>query len=124
MDNLTDKQRLFIQSYLANGFNATQAALEAGYSTQTAYAIASENLKKPEIRAAIDAEIDFILANKKELTKKVVDKYADIAFEKKDASDGNRIRACDGLAKYLGMHNSGDVGSGLTELLKGLKEIK
>ncbi len=124
MDNLTDKQRLFIQSYLANGFNATRAALEAGYSTQTAYAIASENLKKPEIRAAIDAEIDFILANKKELTKKVVDKYADIAFEKKDASDGNRIRACDGLAKYLGMHNSGDVGSGLTELLKGLKEIK
>jgi phage terminase small subunit len=124
MDNLTDKQRLFIQNYLSNGFNATKAALDAGYSENTAYSIASENLRKPEIRSAIDAELDFILANKKELTKKVVDKYAEIAFDKDDSSDGNRIRACDGLAKYLGMHNSGDVGSGLSELLKGLKEIK
>lgn len=124
MDNLTDKQRIFIQNYLSNGFNATKAALDAGYSENTAYSIASENLRKPEIRSAIDAELDFILANKKELTKKVVDKYAEIAFDKDDSSDGNRIRACDGLAKYLGMHNSGDVGSGLSELLKGLKEIK
>lgn len=124
MDDLTDKQKLFIQNYLSNGFNATQAAIAAGYSENTAGIIGFENLKKPNIRAAIDAEIDALLANRKELTKKVIDKYSEIAFDKDDASDGNRIRACDGLARYLGMNTSGDVGSGLSELLKSLKEIK
>lgn len=125
MDNLTDKQRLFIQNYLSNGFNATKAYMDA---YECDYNTANTNgprlLVNASIRTVIDAEIDSLLANKKELTKKVVDKYAEIAFDKDDSSDGNRIRACDGLAKYLGMHNSGDVGSGLSELLKGLKEIK
>lgn len=120
-EHLTTKQQLFIQAYLSNGFNATQAALEAGYSTETAGAIGHENLKKPEIRAQIDAEIDAQLANKKELMKKVIDKYGEIAFEKEDASDGNKIRACDGLAKYLGIASGGDNMGYLSELLKSLK---
>lgn len=53
--NLTHKQRAFVLAYLANGFNATQAALTAGYSEKTAYSIGSENLKKPEIKQAIDS---------------------------------------------------------------------
>lgn len=51
---LTPKQRLFVETYTTNGFNATQAAITAGYSETTAYSIGSENLKKPEIAAAID----------------------------------------------------------------------
>ncbi|MBF9252470.1 terminase small subunit [Pontibacter sp. 172403-2] len=50
---LTDKQQRFVQEYCVD-FNRTQAALRAGYSERTAYAIGSENLKKPQIRAAID----------------------------------------------------------------------
>lgn len=34
--------------------NATQAAIRAGYSPETAGAIGNENLKKPEIKTAID----------------------------------------------------------------------
>ena len=44
--SLTAKQQRFIEAYDGN---ATQAALTAGYSAKTAYAIGQENLKKPEI---------------------------------------------------------------------------
>lgn len=50
---LTPKQKAFCDEYLANGYNGTQAALKVGYSKKTAYSIAGENLKKPEIRAYI-----------------------------------------------------------------------
>jgi phage terminase small subunit len=49
---LTAKQRLFVQNYLLSG-NGTQAAIAAGYSARTARSIASENLKKPAIAAAV-----------------------------------------------------------------------
>ena len=45
---LTAKQEKFITSYIKLG-NATDAAVAAGYSPKTAYAIGSENLKKPDI---------------------------------------------------------------------------
>ena len=50
---LTPKQRLFALEYLVD-LNATQAAIRAGYSEESAYSIGSENLKKPEVRAFID----------------------------------------------------------------------
>lgn len=50
---LTDKQRVFIDEYLVD-FNATRAAIAAGYSEKTARFIGSENLTKPNIREEID----------------------------------------------------------------------
>lgn len=49
---LTDKQKRFVEEYLID-LNATQAAIRAGYSAKTAGSIGEENLKKPEIKAAI-----------------------------------------------------------------------
>lgn len=55
---LTDKQKRFIEEYLVD-LNATQAAIRAGYSEKTAYSIGEENLKKPEIKRAIeDAQLN------------------------------------------------------------------
>ncbi len=51
---LTPKQARFVAEY-AKDHNGTQAAIRAGYSENTAYAIASENLRKPEIVAALQA---------------------------------------------------------------------
>jgi phage terminase small subunit len=51
---LTPKQQRFVDEYLTD-CNATQAAIRAGYSRRTAYAIGSENMSKPEIRAALQA---------------------------------------------------------------------
>jgi len=50
---LTKKQKRFVEEYLVD-LNATQAAIRAGYSTQTAKEIGCENLTKPNIQAAIE----------------------------------------------------------------------
>jgi len=55
MAKLTKKQDAFVKEYLLNGFNGTQAAIKAGYSENTAYSIANENLNKPDIKKAIEA---------------------------------------------------------------------
>ena len=115
--SLTDKQRLFVDAYLANRFNATKAAIEAGYSDKTARVIGAENLTKPNIKAAIE-ERSAEISKKHELTiefvintsKKVLKKAFDIpVFDK----NGNQIATrIDGatcvsvlnlFAKFLGM---------------------
>jgi phage terminase small subunit len=53
---LTHKQSAFVEQYLID-FNATRAAVRAGYSPKTAASIGSENLKKPEISRAIKARL-------------------------------------------------------------------
>lgn len=52
MANLTPKQQSFVEEYLID-LNATQAAIRAGYSENTAKEIGSENLTKPNIARAI-----------------------------------------------------------------------
>lgn len=49
---MTPKQVAFVREYLVD-MNATQAAIRAGYSARTAEKIGSENLRKPEVSAAI-----------------------------------------------------------------------
>ena len=56
MAKLTGKQKRFVEEYLIE-LNATQAAIRAGYSPNTAKDIGCENLAKPNIRACIDKEI-------------------------------------------------------------------
>ncbi|AUT34471.1 terminase small subunit [Acinetobacter pittii] len=51
---LRGKQQRFVDEYLIDR-NATQAAIRAGYSAKTAGSIGDENLKKPEIKKAIEA---------------------------------------------------------------------
>jgi len=57
LNNATTRQAAFINSYLANGFNATQAAITAGYSTKTAKQQGSRLLTNVDVKAAIDAKI-------------------------------------------------------------------
>lgn len=53
MAKLTAKQQRFCDEYLID-LNATQAAIRAGYSEKTAAVIATENLRKPNIRDHIE----------------------------------------------------------------------
>jgi phage terminase small subunit len=55
MTKLTAKQEAFVREYAANGGNATQAAIAAGYSPKVAAEVGSENLRKPQIVDAIKA---------------------------------------------------------------------
>lgn len=55
--SLNEKQSLFVQAYIANRWNATQAALDAGYSENSAYQQAHALLKNVEIQAAISQAV-------------------------------------------------------------------
>jgi phage terminase small subunit len=54
--SLTEKQKRFVDFYIETG-NATEAARKAGYASKAAYATGAENLRKPQIKAAIDARL-------------------------------------------------------------------
>jgi len=54
---LTDKQEQFCREYLID-LNATQAAIRAGYSENTAGSTGHENMMKPEIRTRIGELMD------------------------------------------------------------------
>lgn len=56
MRKMTNKQKRFCDEYLID-LNATQAAIRAGYSKKNADNIASENLRKPNIKEYLDARM-------------------------------------------------------------------
>jgi len=56
-DKLTHRQERFVQAFVSSG-NATEAAIRAGYSKNSARQIATENLSKPSIKARIDEFIE------------------------------------------------------------------
>ena len=58
-DKLTDKQRAFVEAYFASNFNGTEAAMQV-YDCKDrniAHGVASENLRKPAIRARVDERL-------------------------------------------------------------------
>jgi len=54
---LTGKQQAFVDEYICD-FNASRAAIAAGYSKKTAKATGSENMTKPAIQAAVQEAIE------------------------------------------------------------------
>jgi len=69
---LTVNQRRFVEEYCKD-FNATQAAIRAGYSEKTAAVVGHENLRKPNISEEIKIRLDQLTLTAEELTKKTAD---------------------------------------------------
>ncbi len=63
---LTKKQKAFVEYYLQD-WNATQAAIKAGYSKRTAGSIGNENLLKPEIQSEIQRRLSEICMSSDEV---------------------------------------------------------
>ena len=76
---LTVKQERFVEEYLVD-LNATQAAIRAGYSSKTAYAIGQQNLKKLEIQTAIQEAMDKRSKRVEVTQDRVLLEYARLAF--------------------------------------------
>lgn len=76
---MTKKQKRFIEEYLID-LNATQAAIRAGYSPDSAADIGSENLRKPDIHAHIDKAMAERSRRTGVNTDRVVQELAKIAF--------------------------------------------
>lgn len=84
MAKLTKKQKMFVEEYLID-LNATQAAIRAGYSPDTAAEIGRQNLIKLEIKNSIDKAIAERSKRTGVNADRVVRELAKIAFYK--ASD-------------------------------------
>lgn len=76
---LTDKQERFCYEYCID-FNATKAAIRAGYSEDTAGSIGSENLKKPEIESRIKEMQENLAETAGISSLRVISEHAKIAF--------------------------------------------
>lgn len=98
---LTDKQERFVQEYLVD-LNATQAAIRAGYSPETAGAIGCENLKKPNIKARIDREMAEISARTGANQERVIRELGEIAFDPR-GKQAYKLKALELLGKHLGL---------------------
>ncbi len=55
---LTMKQESFVTSYLSNGFNATKAAIAAGYAEKSAHVQGSRLLRNDKVAEVIRKELD------------------------------------------------------------------
>lgn len=76
---MNQKQKAFATEYVTD-YNATQAAIRAGYSERSAYSQAHELLKKPEIKEAIK-ELEEAASERTAITKDMVLKeLARVAF--------------------------------------------
>ena len=116
MAKLTTKQQKFADEYIISG-NATQAAIEAGYSKKTANRIGSENLSKLDIKKYIDERLKEIESEKTANIKEVMEYLSSVmrgehkeqtligrgqGFQEKtyiDVSAKDRLKAADILNK-------------------------
>jgi|WetSurMetagenome_2_1015567.scaffolds.fasta_scaffold32177_7 hypothetical protein len=79
---LSDKHKLFVTEYVKNNCNASKAykIVYPDITDGSARANSSELLTNPNIRDAVNKEIDRVLADKRELTLQVINEYKKIAF--------------------------------------------
>lgn len=100
---LNARQQRFVTEYLVDQ-NGTKAAIRAGYSQKTAAMIATENLRKPNIAAAVTAGMAK-LAQRTEVTQEWVVRrlQEESVFYGEGASQSARVRAAELLGKHTGM---------------------
>ena len=78
---MTKKQRRFIDEYLCD-YNATQAAIRAGYSPDTAHVQGCELLKNANVKKELDKKMAEISRRTGITAERVLQEYAKIAFLK------------------------------------------
>ncbi|MBC8403519.1 MAG: terminase small subunit [Candidatus Marinimicrobia bacterium] len=76
----SEKQKLFCKYYVWEGYNASKAALLAGYSKGTAYDTGWKLLKKPEIQAEIKRLIKIREKKLNISDKRIIEELAMAAF--------------------------------------------
>ena len=96
MGELTQKQKLFVEAYLATS-NATESAKKAGYSEKTAYSQGQQLLKKLEIQEALKARTETAIITANE----VLNGVKAIAYN--GEKDSDKLKAFELLGKYLAL---------------------
>lgn len=100
---LTAKQQRFVEEYCVD-WNATQAAIRAGYSEKTAALIGHENLRKPNVAAAIQVFRTNLAERSKVDAEWIANRLKVEALrDGENATHGARVRAVELLGKLLGL---------------------
>jgi len=120
MHELTTKQDRFVEEYVTD-FNASRAAVSAGYSEKTARSIASELLTKPDIRNAIKHHLD------KLSTETFINREMILTGLLKEAMDRGerstsaaRVSAWDKLAKVSGLYLDVQVTTTVDDIIRDI----
>jgi hypothetical protein len=103
IDNLTVRQRRFVEEYLID-FDGSAAIGRAGYNTKYPNRLAHEMLQHPGIKAAID-HVTAERAEKSTLKPEYVINKIRRTIEKADVENNHTavLRGCELLARSLGM---------------------
>lgn len=113
---LTVKQQKFADEYIITG-NATQSALTAGYAPKAAYQTGAENLKKPQIKEYIDAQLEKLKSDKVDTQQQIMEFLSAVrrgevtesvttakrVFDNVPVGAKDRIKAAELLGKRFGM---------------------
>ena len=91
-----DKRKAFVEAYFANGGNALQAAITAGYAKNSAGVTGAKLLKDPRVLAEVTRRRTEIVANTELSTEQTIREVARLAF-----SDPRNIVNPDGSIKRL-----------------------
>ena len=104
---LTPKQELFVNEYLVD-WNATQAAIRAGYSERTAQEQGSRLLAQQAIKTAVDASRKKVVDKVSVTIEKVLQDLEDARLKALDAKQFSpAVRASELQGKYLKMFFDG-----------------
>jgi phage terminase small subunit len=138
---LTDKQELFCNEYLLD-LNATQAAIRAGYSRDTARSIGSENLSKPYLRTRISEMMrkrsekllidqEFVIQNLIEVSQRCLQAYPVMVFDpvekkmvQKGTDDGEPVWEFDSSGAHRSLELIGKHLKMFTDKTEATVEVK
>lgn len=67
LEALTQRQRVLISEYATNGWNATKAAIKAGYSKRSAHVVGTQTLKYPRVQQALREELEGMVLGKEQI---------------------------------------------------------
>lgn len=96
---INDRQNRFVCEYLKTG-NATESAIQAGYSKKTAYSIGQRLLKNVEIMKNIEEHREKISQETQLSVSEIVKEIRCMALNAE--TESNRLKAYDMLMKHLG----------------------
>lgn len=119
---LTEKQKRFCDEYLVD-YNATQAAVRAGYSVKSAYSIGEENLRKPELKTYIDERLEQLRSAKTATATEVMEFLTEVMRDE-DESSVSRLKAAELLGKRFGLFTDKVAvsGSGVVQIVDDIPD--
>lgn len=122
MNELNIKQQRFVEEYVID-FNATRAAINAGYSEKTARSIGSELLTKPDIRKAVKLQLEELSTDSYVSREVILTGLLKEAMGRGDnCTATSRVSAWDKLAKLSGLYVDTKPATTVDDIIRDITE--